>query len=183
MLFYKHQQLQSSWTLKNNCAINSSHISFATMLSCISLWWQIHLALLVVHVYKCECVYIIQRNMFMCMWVFVHMYSWWSLKSILRTISKRATFLEHPDISSPAWNHPCLPWCSPQPANKQKKMRVKYFCCQLIAPIPEYKVLKFGDNSCCETLAYFKHTPAKIKIITNTHYFVLSFAIQIILPC
>jgi hypothetical protein len=33
-----------------------------------------------------------------------------------------------------------------QPANKQKKIRVKYFCWQLIALVPEYKVLKFGDN-------------------------------------
>jgi hypothetical protein len=87
-------------------------------------------------------------------------------------------FLECPHISSPAWSLPCLPWCSPQPANKQKKIRVKYFCWQLIAPVLSDIYLSTRSSSletisCCETLAYFKYTPvkAKIKIITSTNFF------------
>jgi hypothetical protein len=81
-------------------------------------------------------------------------------------ISKRATFLERPYISSPAWRHPCFPWCSLQPANKQKEIRVKYSFTQ------RYRSLKMGPISCSETLAYFKYTPvkARIKIIANTHF-------------
>jgi hypothetical protein len=109
--------------------------------------------------------------------LFLHMYSCWSLKSILCTISKRANFLECPHISSPAWSHPWLPWCSPQPAKKQKKIRVKYFWWQLLVPILSDLYLSTrssssGTISCCETLAYFKYTPikAKMKIITNGHF-------------
>jgi hypothetical protein len=105
----------------------------------------------------------------------VHMYCCRSLKSVLCTILKRATFLERPRVSSPAWNHPCLPWCSPQPANKQKKIRVKYFCWQLIAPILSDLYLStrsssLGTISCCETLTYFKYTPVKAKNKNNYQY-------------
>jgi hypothetical protein len=104
------------------------------------------------------------------MWViFVHRYSCWSLESILHTISKHATFLEQPHISSPAWSLPCLPWCSPQPANKKKKIRVKYFNSigfNLSGPCTWVQITQMGAISCCETLAYFKYTPVKAKIKT-----------------
>jgi hypothetical protein len=38
-----------------------------------------------------------------------------------------AIFVEHLHFSSPACNHPYLPWYSAQPANKQIKIRIKYF--------------------------------------------------------
>jgi hypothetical protein len=77
-----------------------------------------------------------------------NMQSCCSLKSIVRTISKRATFLEHPHISSPAWSHPSLPWCSLQPANKKEKIGVKYFCWQLIAPILSNLYLSAKSSRC-----------------------------------
>jgi hypothetical protein len=36
---------------------------------------------------------------------------------------------------TPAWSHPYLPGCSPKPENKQKEIKIKFFCWQLIAPL------------------------------------------------
>jgi hypothetical protein len=135
------------------------------------------------------CLHNIERSM--CVYVYASISSYVFLLKfeVHRTISKRTTFLECPDISSPTWNHPCSPWCSPQPANKQKKIRVKYFCWQLIAPILSDLYLStrsssLGTIGCCETLAYFKYTPVKRKNNNYQYSFLYcQFAIWITLPC
>jgi hypothetical protein len=56
--------------------------------------------------------------------------------SPLCALSRNVPFFITPlHISSPAPSCPYLPLCSPQPANRQNKISIKYFQQQLIAPI------------------------------------------------
>jgi hypothetical protein len=129
-----------------------------------SLCWQIHCAVGV-------CVYIIQRNVCLYGYFFICISA--EVWSLFCALSRNAPlFLS-------AHTCPLQPEavlvCHGALPNLQttKRKLVTYFswqtyCPHLEWPIPEYKVLKFGDNK----LAYFKYTPvkAKIKTTANTHF-------------